>query len=119
MRRLLLHCGIRHRWIVRLEWELRTGKLEWRVPTKRVELRLFARGVPAVMYSLQIPMRKIICVAVLFCGFAALPSVPQTVPSASAENLDGKPDDPFRPSTGKLVVLLLVRTDCPISNRYT
>src|SRR5882724_1523527 len=45
MQRVLLHCGIRHGWIVRLEWELRTGKLEWRVPPKRVELRLFARGV--------------------------------------------------------------------------
>jgi hypothetical protein len=56
--------------------------------------------------------------AFLFCGFAALPSVAQTVRSASAENLDGKPVDPFRPSTGKLVVLLFVRTDCPISNRY-
>jgi thiol-disulfide isomerase/thioredoxin len=52
------------------------------------------------------------------CGFAALPSVPQTVRSAWAENLDGKPVDPFRSSTGKLVVLLFIRTDCPISNRY-
>ena len=56
--------------------------------------------------------------AFLFCGFAALPSVPQTVRSASAENLDGQPVDPFRPSTGKPVVLLFIRTDCPISNRY-
>jgi len=70
------------------------------------------------MYSLQIPMRKIICMAFLFCGFGALPSVPQTVRSASAENLDGKPVDPFTSSSGRLVVLLFVRTDCPISNRY-
>jgi thiol-disulfide isomerase/thioredoxin len=70
------------------------------------------------MYSLQIPMRKIICVAFLFCGFAALPSVPQTVRSASAENLDGKAINPFTPKSGRLVVLLFVRTDCPISNRY-
>src|SRR5258708_39291673 len=70
------------------------------------------------MYPSQIPMLRIICVAFLFCGFAALSSVPQTVRSASAENLDGKPVDPFRPSTGKPVVLLFIRTDCPISNRY-
>src|SRR5260370_33202134 len=70
------------------------------------------------MYPYQIPMLRIICMAFLFCGFAALPTVPQTVRSASAENLDGKPVDPLRPSTGKLVVLLFIRTDCPISNRY-
>src|SRR5258708_1255718 len=70
------------------------------------------------MYPSQIPVLRIICMAFLFCGFAALPGVPQTVRSASAENLDGKLVDPFRPSTGKLVVLLFIRTDCPISNRY-
>ena len=70
------------------------------------------------MYPSQIPMLRIACMAFLFCGFAALPSVPQTMRNASAENLDGKPVDPFRLSTGKLVVLLFIRTDCPISNRY-
>lgn len=33
-------------------------------------------------------------------------------------DLDGKPTDPFKLAAGKLVVLLFVRTDCPISNRY-
>jgi thiol-disulfide isomerase/thioredoxin len=70
------------------------------------------------MYSSQIPMLKIICVAFLFCAFGALPSAPQTVRSASAENLDGKTVDPFTSSGGRVVVLLFVRTDCPISNRY-
>jgi thiol-disulfide isomerase/thioredoxin len=36
----------------------------------------------------------------------------------SAENLDGSPADPFLSSPGKPVVLLFLRTDCPISNRY-
>jgi thiol-disulfide isomerase/thioredoxin len=66
----------------------------------------------------QIPMLKIICVAILFCAFGALPSVPQTMRSASAENLNGKTVDPFASSGGRVVVLLFVRTDCPISNRY-
>jgi thiol-disulfide isomerase/thioredoxin len=35
-----------------------------------------------------------------------------------AENLDGKPLDPFAASEGRPVVLVFVRTDCPISNRY-
>jgi hypothetical protein len=35
-----------------------------------------------------------------------------------AEGLDGKLVDPFAASDGRVVVLLFVRTDCPISNRY-
>jgi len=38
--------------------------------------------------------------------------------SRDAYDLSGKPVDPFKASEGKLVVLLFVRTDCPISNRY-
>jgi hypothetical protein len=33
-------------------------------------------------------------------------------------DLKGRAVDPFKASQGKLVVLLFVRTDCPISNRY-
>jgi thiol-disulfide isomerase/thioredoxin len=44
------------------------------------------------------------------------------LPSTSAQSfvtdLEGKPLDPFRAADGKIVVLLFVRTDCPISNRY-
>lgn len=36
----------------------------------------------------------------------------------TAFDLGGKRVDPFKASHGKLVVLLFVRTDCPISNRY-
>ena len=38
--------------------------------------------------------------------------------SATALNLDGKSVDPLQATPGKLVVLVFVRTDCPISNRY-
>ncbi|HVP53909.1 MAG TPA: thioredoxin-like domain-containing protein [Candidatus Eisenbacteria bacterium] len=37
---------------------------------------------------------------------------------AGAVDLAGKPVDPFALSGGKPVVLVFVRTDCPISNRY-
>lgn len=37
---------------------------------------------------------------------------------ALAEDLSGKPLDPFSLSEGRVVVLVFVRTDCPISNRY-
>lgn len=41
--------------------------------------------------------------------------VPQT---SSALDLHGKTVDPREASAGKLAVLIFVRTDCPISNRY-
>jgi redoxin len=37
---------------------------------------------------------------------------------ASAVDLMGNPVDPFESSPGKVVVLVFVRTDCPVSNRY-
>lgn len=34
------------------------------------------------------------------------------------QDFDGGATDPFRKDSGKAVVLIFVRTDCPISNRY-
>jgi hypothetical protein len=36
----------------------------------------------------------------------------------NAEDLAGKNVDPFREASGKVVVLVFLRSDCPISNRY-
>jgi hypothetical protein len=38
--------------------------------------------------------------------------------SSAAIDLDGKAVDPLKAAAGKVVVLIFVRTDCPISNRY-
>jgi hypothetical protein len=38
---------------------------------------------------------------------------------ATALDLTGSPVDPLKSSPGKVVVLIFVRTDCPISNRYS
>jgi len=46
----------------------------------------------------------------------ALPSSPAA--QKTALYLDGTPADPFLAASGKPVVLIFVRTDCPISNRY-
>jgi thiol-disulfide isomerase/thioredoxin len=55
----------------------------------------------------------------LLLGAALLLFLPfLAFPQKSAENLDGSPADPFLSSPGKPIVLLFVRTDCPISNRY-
>jgi thiol-disulfide isomerase/thioredoxin len=35
-----------------------------------------------------------------------------------ADDLAGKKVDPFQQASGKVVVLVFLRTDCPISNRY-
>jgi thiol-disulfide isomerase/thioredoxin len=72
---------------------------------------MFARR----MYSWQ--------VASLLAGLAALSFlVPSSAhPQFSAKgvvDLDGHAFDPFRVARGKVIVLLFVRTDCPISNRY-
>jgi thiol-disulfide isomerase/thioredoxin len=63
-------------------------------------------------------MFKTICIALSFCAALAPPSVFRTLQNSSAENLDGKIVDPLKPSGAGVVVLLFVRTDCPISNRY-
>jgi AhpC/TSA family len=48
--------------------------------------------------------------------------LPQSLPAApsraAAYDLNGKPVDPLHASAGKVVVLLFIRTDCPVSNRY-
>jgi hypothetical protein len=62
----------------------------------------------------------------LCAGLSALISVctlvgrahPRFSQKSAAEDLDGKPLDPFTASASRVVVLLFVRTDCPISNRY-
>src|SRR5438045_9320278 len=45
-------------------------------------------------------------------------SLISTKPQSFAIDLQGKPFDPFRATPKKVIVLLFVRTDCPISNRY-
>ena len=45
------------------------------------------------------------------------PATPQAS-RISVPDLDGHPADPFALADSKLVVLLFLRTDCPISNRY-
>ena len=60
--------------------------------------------------------RAAICLSVLVA--ASFPAVVRSTEHALAEDLAGKGVDPFAISSGRVVVLLFVRTDCPISNRY-
>jgi thiol-disulfide isomerase/thioredoxin len=65
--------------------------------THMLAISLFRRFVPA-----------------LLLGFASLTCAAQQ----SALDLDGKSVDPLRVNTGRPVVLVFVREDCPISARY-
>lgn len=51
--------------------------------------------------------------ACLFCPLRAL-----TAAQTGAVDLTGNPVDPLKSAPGKVVVLIFVRTDCPVSNRY-
>jgi thiol-disulfide isomerase/thioredoxin len=56
---------------------------------------------------------------VLAVAAAFFPTVRDSVGAqASAVDLTRNPVDPFQSSPGKVVVLIFVRTDCPVSNRY-
>jgi thiol-disulfide isomerase/thioredoxin len=55
--------------------------------------------------------------AILLIHIGLAPRIPASAQSL-ATDLEGKAFDPFRVAQGKVVVLIFVRTDCPISNRY-
>jgi hypothetical protein len=57
--------------------------------------------------------------ALAFCLACLLvPTLRANASSATALDLDGKAVDPLTASGGKVAVLIFVRTDCPVSNRY-
>jgi thiol-disulfide isomerase/thioredoxin len=60
------------------------------------------------------------CAAICLSVFvaASFPAAARSAEHALAEDLTGQVVDPFAISSGRVVVLLFARTDCPISNRY-
>lgn len=58
----------------------------------------------------------VVAAFVVFCVSQMSPGFP--LPQQPAIDLDGKPVDLFKDSQGEITVLIFVRTDCPISNRY-
>jgi thiol-disulfide isomerase/thioredoxin len=57
---------------------------------------------------------------VTLLGFASVSTArcQALAPAASTFDLDGHPVDPLKMSAGKVTVLVFVRTDCPVANRY-
>jgi thiol-disulfide isomerase/thioredoxin len=57
---------------------------------------------------------QLVTVAAWLASFVFSSAVAQN----SAFDLVGNPVDPLKMASGKVVVLIFVRTDCPVSNRY-
>jgi hypothetical protein len=57
---------------------------------------------------------------ILLAGFclASAALAQTTLPRRAVFDLDGNPVDPFAASPDKVVVLVFLRTDCPVSSRY-
>jgi thiol-disulfide isomerase/thioredoxin len=66
------------------------------------------------LQTLRTLSRVLFAIVVLCLVWSPLTSSSQSL----ATDLEGKPADPFRAAQGKVVVLIFVRTDCPVSNRY-
>jgi thiol-disulfide isomerase/thioredoxin len=65
-------------------------------------------------YSSRIvPLQQILIAVACFASFAFASWGQNT-----ASDLAGNPIDPLKSAGGKVVVLVFVRTDCPVSNRY-
>jgi hypothetical protein len=61
-------------------------------------------------------MRSLRNISTVF--LAALLTLTPTRAQQSALDLNGAPADPLHAAPGKIVVLVFIRTDCPVSNRY-
>jgi thiol-disulfide isomerase/thioredoxin len=72
-------------------------------------------GVPRYCPMTASPFRRFQRAALLFLCWL---SVRQGYGQQAALALDGKSQDPFAAASGRVVVLVFLRTDCPVSNRY-
>lgn len=60
---------------------------------------------------------RLLFVVLVVAGYAFF-GFPSKGAQSSAFDLAGNPVDPLKMAGGKIVVLVFVRTDCPVSNRY-
>jgi thiol-disulfide isomerase/thioredoxin len=61
---------------------------------------------------------RVVRLLLVVIGVASLASYTSRGAEATAFDLAGNPIDPLKLAVGKIVVLVFVRTDCPVSNRY-
>jgi AhpC/TSA family len=60
----------------------------------------------------------ILAATIMFVAYLGAIAANAGAPSAMGVDLAGKQIDPLHANSGKVVVLIFIRTDCPISNRY-
>ncbi len=76
------------------------------------------------LYSIPVAFRILIVSSLLLCGLCEFARIRASEPvrvgvsEGTAVDLDGAAVDPLKVSARKVVVLIFVRVDCPISNRY-
>jgi hypothetical protein len=76
------------------------------------------------LYSIPVALRILIVSCLFLCGLCEFARIGASEPvrigvgEGTAIDLDGAIVDPLKASAGKVVVLIFVRVDCPISNRY-
>lgn len=71
-----------------------------------------------MLVSRFIPRRLYVTSRLLIAGAALLVFPFAWAAQKTSLHIDGSPADPFREGAEKPVVLIFLRTDCPISNRY-
>jgi len=75
-------------------------------------------------YSIPVAIRILIVSSLCLCGVGGTARIGVSEPihivsgERTAVDLDGTVVDPLKASAGEIVVLIFVRVDCPISNRY-
>src|SRR5262245_26965865 len=76
------------------------------------------------LYSIPVAFRILIVFSLFLCGLCGLKRIGASEPApigvgeGTAVDLNGTVVDPLKASAGKVAVLIFVRVDCPISNRY-
>jgi hypothetical protein len=76
------------------------------------------------LYSIPVAFRILIVSSLFLCGLHECARIRASEPvrigagEGTAVDLDGAVVDPLKASAGKIVALIFVRVDCPISNRY-
>src|SRR5215813_8949250 len=70
------------------------------------------------MFATNDYFARVVFRRVVLCSSLALLVCASPLAAQSGVDLQGKTVDPIVASKGKIVVLVFVRTDCPISNRY-
>jgi thiol-disulfide isomerase/thioredoxin len=66
----------------------------------------------------HVPRRVSLARLAIAAGLILFVSILPIAGGQQALDLGGSPKDPLKETLGKVVVLVFVRTDCPISNRY-